>query len=188
MKTFFFVTLTFLGFLGFSQNKSETNLGVKLTSGQIAFFGIQAEHTLKKESMYLNNLLFSLGTNGIELKTDYGKVIGVGFEVAVGERTYFEKKKIETKGFFIENFFSYGQIYFDKKFNIDGGSFRFDGKYQYISILNPSIGYKFKYKKLIIEPVISSKYNIEIKGKGSIDNRDIDNTLFSGGLRLAYIF
>ena len=82
----------------------------------------------------------------------------------------------------------YWEIKYDDKIDYNNASFIIDGKFKYISIVNSSLGYKFFINRIIIEPTVSVRYNIEIKGEKFIDNRDIDNFLFNAGLKIGYSF
>ncbi|MBC8644534.1 autotransporter domain-containing protein [Flavobacterium lindanitolerans] len=111
-------------------------------------------------------------------------VDGTGFVIELGSRTYIEKGKWD--GFYAENFISYGNIKFDE--NI-GGLGKFDGTYSYWSIINPNVGYRFMIgKNVSIDPYVGANWKWEVKGKGDVDNKDVDNFVFRGGIKIGYSF
>lgn len=186
-KTITLLSLLIYSFASAQESKDKLNIGVKAQTGTIGLFGLEAEYPLAKENKYANSLLVSINANAMKLETAYGNTIGSGFEFGIGSRNYLNLKSLQ-KGLFIDTNINYGSIKFDDKIDYDNSSFKVDGKFKYISILNSSLGYKILIKSIVIEPSVSARYNIEIKGEGFIDNKDIDNFLFNAGLKIGYSF
>lgn len=167
------------------ETNSKFNVGLKYQIGPIGAIGVEAEYFAGKDSK--SPYLFNVNLTGLNVKSDYGDVMGYGYEVGIGSRNYLNKESL-LKGWYVDSYINYGSISFNDDLNVNNGTFNLDGKFRYISILNSSIGYKFSIKRFIIEPSVSGRYNIEIKAKGDIDNKDIDNFLFNAGIRLGYTF
>lgn len=179
------LSFLFTSFILAQETNSKFNLGLKYQVGQIGAIGIEAEYFGNKNLK--SPLLFNANLTGLSIKTDYGDAVGLGYEVGIGSRNYLNKNSLP-KGVYVDSYINYGSITFNDDLSFNNGKFNVDGKFKYISILNSSIGYKFLIKKFIVEPSISGRYNIEIKAKGDIDNKDINNFLFNAGIRLGYTF
>ena len=107
-------------------------------------------------------------------------VTGKGYVLSIGTRTYLSKNKETSKGLYTQNFFTGGTIKFDND--------AYQGDFQYFSFFSPEIGYKLKVGNFSIDPSFGWQWNIEIKGRGDVDNRTFDNTFFKGALKLGYSF
>jgi hypothetical protein len=171
-----------------SQEKlNKFSVGIKVQAGNIGLFGIEGEYVLSNEYKYSSAILLNINANALEIKTDYGNTIGTGFEIGIGSRKYLNSKS-KKYGFYKDTYFNYGSVQFDDKLDYNNASFKVNGTYKYISIINFSTGYKFLLKNFVIEPSLSVRYNIELKGIGFVDNKDIENWLFHGGLKIGYSF
>lgn len=104
-------------------------------------------------------------------------VDGSGFVVEIGQRNYFLGKN---SGPYMGNYLSYGNIKFDE----DG----FDGTYSYFSFFSPEVGYKIKLGGLAVDPFAGMMWKLEIKGKGDIDNRYVEEWTPRIGLKIGYQF
>lgn len=107
---------------------------------------------------------------------------GNGFVVEIGQRTYFMGKN---SGPYMGNYLSYGNIKFDEDLPFAGN---FEGTYSYFSLFSPEIGYKIKVGGLAIDPFAGVMWKLEIKGKGDIDNRNVDEWTPRLGLKIGYQF
>ncbi|MDI9865459.1 hypothetical protein QM480_14045 [Flectobacillus sp. DC10W] len=163
------------------------NVGLQFQAGRIVQLGVEGEYILKPNGKYLNSLVGSITSNGMQLNTDFGNIIGTGFEIGFGKRKYLNTKGNLDK-FYFDTRINYGSINFDKQLDYNKASFSANGNFTYLSILNATLGYKLLLKKIIVEPSLSVRYNIEIKGTGIVDTKDINNFLFNAGLKLGYSF
>ncbi len=109
------------------------------------------------------------------------EVDGSGFAIDLGTRTYFSGKN---QGLYTANYLSYGNITFDE--NI--GSFDFDGTYSYFSFLSPEVGYKFNFGGFVVDPFAGVMWKLEVKGKGDIDNKNVDEWTPRIGIKIGYQF
>ncbi len=110
-------------------------------------------------------------------------VDGNGFAIEFGHKSYYSKST-PFAGFYTANYLSYGNIKFDD--NI--GGFDFDGTYSYFSFFSPELGYKIKLGGFTIDPFIGVMWKIEIKGKGDIDNKHVDEWAPRAGVKVGYNF
>lgn len=196
MKQVFFLCTLLMSSMIFSQenkmtntsssNTSSFNLGLKAQFGKIGFFGIEGEYLLEKP-LFINSVLLSAGASAAKLKTDYGTISGTGFEVGLGVRKYLNEKSL-SKGLYADFGMNYGTVKFDDELKFNYGYFKANGKYNYLSIANVSVGYKFQIKKFFIEPSVSGRYNIELKPTGFVENKDFDNILANGNIKIGYSF
>lgn len=193
MKRILFLALL-IPTLNFAQEKEtvkEEVIGQKWTvSGNYNYsdpsqFGASIEYKSKHKSSDRNtSTLLNLSGATINYDNDFVDIDGDGFVVELGSRTYVEKGKWD--GFYGENFISYGNIKFDEDI---AGLGNFDGTYSYWSIINPNIGYKFIIGKgLSIDPSIGANWKWEVRGKGDVDNKYIDNFVFRAGIKIGYNF
>lgn len=107
---------------------------------------------------------------------------GSGFAVEVGNRV-FKDKNLE--GFYTENAITYGKVKFDEyRYNAP----RLKGEYSYWSIINPSIGYRFRALDLAFDTFAGFMWKWEVRGKGDVDNKDFDNFVFKAGFRVSFVF
>lgn len=171
-----------------SQEKiNQFTVGIKAQTGNIGLFGIEGEYLLANEYKYFSSILLNINANALKIKTDYGNTIGTGYEIGIGSRKYLNSSK-KKYGFYKDSYINYGSVQFDDNIDYNNASFKVEGSYKYLSILNASIGYKFLLKNFVIEPSIAVRYNIELKGTGFVENKDIDNWLYHGGLKIGYSF
>ncbi|WP_296148413.1 hypothetical protein [uncultured Flavobacterium sp.] len=148
-------------------------------------FGVSLEYKSKKTDDGRNySHLLNLSGAKMDYESNIADIDGDGFVVELGSRTYIEKGKWE--GFYGENFISYGNVKFDE--NIAGLG-KFDGTYSYWSIINPNVGYRFILgEHLCIDPSIGANWKWEVKGKGDVDNKNVDNFVFRAGIKIGYNF
>jgi hypothetical protein len=106
---------------------------------------------------------------------------GNGFVIELGGRNYVDN---DMRGLYLDNYLSYGSIKFDETTPLG----KFDGTYSYFSFFSPQLGYKIKLGDVSIDPFIGVMWKIEVKGKGDVDNRNTDEWVLRGGLRIGYIF
>lgn len=197
MKKILLAVLVFTGVSVFSQeeidpkkqeetktNKKEVFIGVKLQVGQIATFGLDAEFNGKfnKKQYYESKVAF-ISSSAVSYDFENYSTIGTGFELGYGNRSYLQKGK-ESKGFYFENFLTYGKIDFDGNYITN----QISGTYSYWSLFNSNIGYKARAGNFVFEPAIGGQWNWEVKGKGQVDNKNIDNLFFRGSFKIAYTF
>ncbi|MBA9073980.1 hypothetical protein GGR22_002147 [Flavobacterium gossypii] len=182
--------------LNFAQEKQEANeetaiVGPKLTlSANFNYsdpmqYGLSLEYKKKhKEGERNSSHLLNISAASLNYDNDVVDIDGNGFVIELGSRTYVEKGKWD--GFYAENFISYGNVKFDEDV---AGLGNFDGTYSYWSIINPNVGYKFMIgKNFSIDPSIGANWKWEVKGKGDVDNKNIDNFVFRAGIKIGYSF
>ena len=133
----------------------------------------------KKKSTNVVNLSYGMMNYEVE-GFDFD---GAGFVIELGHKNYFEKDGTFT-GFYTANYLSYGHIQFDEE-TIFG---KFDGTYSYFSFFSPDLGYKMQWGNFVLDPSIGGIWKIEIKGKGDIDNRYVDEWAFRAALKIGYNF
>lgn len=138
----------------------------------------QEETDAKKSKKYVKSSVFNLSY--ATMYYDGNKnLTGKGFEIQTGSRTYFNEVKHEK--FYAESFLSYGNVKFDEPF--------FDGKYSYWSLIDGNIGYKLKITEgFYVDPSAGFAWKWEVKGKGDVDNKDIDNLIYRFGVKLGFQF
>lgn len=126
---------------------------------------------------------------------DKGLKDGHSLQFELGHRIFVNRLH-QRKGFFFENFLSYTYFNFDQDFNTvyydnlgETPKTKFKGKYSYFSIFSPDIGWKFLLcKYLSVDISAGATWKIEVKGKGDIDNKNVDNWIPKFGARVAYEF
>ena len=131
------------------------------------------------KSSYVANV--SYGTMNYE--TDIFDVDGQGFAIELGKKTYYSKGD-ELTGVYTANYLSYGNVNFDE--NISLGEF--DGTYSYFSFFSPEVGYKMNFGGFTIDPFIGIMWKIEVKGKGDIDNKNVDEWTTRAGIKIGYSY
>lgn len=113
---------------------------------------------------------------------------GSGEVYELGARTYYSKKK-NMRGFYTSNYLSYGSYKFDEQITSPIVSYKFEGKYSFISFLSPEVGYKIGIgKSFSIDPFVGITWKIEIKGKGDVDNKNTNEWSPKAGINLAWEF
>lgn len=113
-------------------------------------------------------------------------VDGQGFVIEVGQRTYFSGK---SNGLYMGNYLSYGNIKFDENVSYLGSiSDNFEGTYQYFSFFSPEVGYKIQAGPVAIDPFVGVMWKLEVKGKGDIDNRNVEEWTPRVGIKVGMVF
>ncbi len=159
-----------------------TTIGLYLLASDPGQFGVSYEQFYTDDKGFVNSALANVGYSALTL--DYGmfEVTGEGTVIELGSRRFFKKNRFY--GFYSESFISYGTIKFDKEPVALGV---FSGRYSYISLINPNLGYKIRLgKKFSFEPSVGFNWKWEIKGKGDVDNKNIDNFVPRIGVKIAY--
>ncbi len=65
----------------------------------------------------------------------------------------------------------YGNVKFDESY--------FKGTYSYWILIDGNIGYKMQVvKNLYLDPSIGFSWKWEVKGRGDVDNKDINNLIY----------
>jgi len=119
-------------------------------------------------------------------------ITGGGVVIEWGGKTYFNNKQ-EYKGFYYANYVSYGNFKFDDTvYYIDQskGNRRFVGRYRYLSLFAPEIGYKLLLfdNNLELNLHLGVAWLIEFKGKDDVDNKSFNNWVPRLGVNLGYRF
>lgn len=183
-----------------TDSKKKNVISLELSSNVGGNFGLAFEimkneddafklsETLHESRIY--KLMYSAGTLGSN-SIYVNDIVGTGYSAEFGERIYFNKSDI--KGFFFSNYFLFGNLEFDEDnaYNTDviTGDGNFYGKYKYLSLFAPEVGFKFLIAKTIaINLHVGTSWIIEIKGKGDIDNHMFDNWVTRAGLSIGYSF
>src|SRR5690606_20261156 len=149
----------------------------------VEFLGEKKETTSTKHknfTLFSANVL-QLGYGMMNYEAAGIDVDGQGFTIDLGSRNYYGENG---SGFYTGNFLSYGNIKFDD--TVSGQEF--DGTYSYFSFFNPEIGYKINLGGFCLDPFAGIMWKIEIKGKGDIDNRHVNEWTPRVGMRLGYEF
>ena len=141
-------------------------------------YGIMYERNRSSKENKSSTLLF-LAAGKLSLDSKTINATGTGFVFGSGNRQYF--KENDRKGFYVDNYFTYGNINFNENF--------YSGTYQYISIVDIDLGYKIKLAKYFsLEPQLGYVWKIEIKGKGDVDNKSFNNSVAKFGVKIGYNF
>lgn len=214
MKKIVILATLLAGFAGFAQTTTTTttttidgktttasettNYDKRVTVSAFGSFpelnqaGISVEFLGNKKTKSMNEKSFSFYSSKI-VNVAYGmmkydvnafgvdEVDGEGFVVELGQRTYFLGKN---SGPYLGNYLSYGRISFDE----DTPFGNFDGTYSYFSLFSPEAGYKIKAGPVAIDPFVGIMWKLEIKGKGDIDNKNVDEWVPRIGLKIGYEF
>ncbi|WP_130736906.1 autotransporter domain-containing protein [Flavobacterium sp. J27] len=164
--------------------KNPTTLSAYYTGGNFTQVGLSLERgRLKENNKQFVSHVINLGINNYDYKVDNLKVTGTGFVIESGLRTYINNDKTN-KNFYVGNFFSYGNLKFDENFLFG----KFEGTFSYFSLFSPEIGYKIKAKNFVIDPFAGIQWQWQIKGKGDIDNVNVNNWQPRIGIRIGYQF
>ncbi|RZJ65961.1 MAG: autotransporter domain-containing protein [Flavobacterium sp.] len=148
----------------------------------IEFLGNNQTKTMKdKKFSYYSSKIVNITYGMMKYEVPGDDLDGNGFVVEIGQRTYFMGKN---SGPYLGNYLSYGNIKFDEDF----GGENFDGTYSYFSLFSPELGYKIKLGNLAIDPFAGIMWKLEIKGKGFVDNRNVDEWTPRVGLKIGYQF
>lgn len=110
-------------------------------------------------------------------------VNGSGLVIELGHKSYYNKERPFT-GIYTANYLSYGNVKFDETFTLG----EFEGNYSYFSFFNPEIGYKIVLGNFVLDPFIGAMWKIEIKGKGDVDNKNVDEWAPRAGIKIGYNF
>ena len=110
-------------------------------------------------------------------------VNGQGLAIELGHKSYYSKERPFT-GFYTANYLSYGNVRFEESFFL--GNFK--GTYSYFSFFNPEIGYKIVLGNFVLDPFIGAMWKIEIKGRGDIDNKNVNVWAPRAGVKIGYNF
>ncbi len=149
-------------------------------------FGITFERLMQRrtEKSNFNSFLTSVSYATMNYNDGFFNLNGTGFELAIGNRKYWEKGKAH--GFYTESYFAtYGSIHFNDTVN----GIPFDGTYSYFSVFNDNVGFKIRLSKgVALEPYAGFMWKWGIKGSGMVDNIHVDNFVFRGGIKLSFIF
>jgi len=173
------------------ETKEETTPTARITlSGNFiasdpSQFGLSLEYKSKHKDNDRNSAqILNVSGAFMDYESALPDVKGNGFAIELGSRTYIEKNRWD--GLYAENSISYGNIKFDE--NVAGFG-KFEGTYSYWSIINPNVGYKIMLgKNLAIDPYIGANWKWEVKGKGDVDNKNVDNFVFRAGIKIGYNF
>lgn len=195
MKKTLFLAL-FLPFISFAQEettttevKSEVLTNRFTIAGNYIFsdpsqFGLSLEYKNKKQEHERNtSKILNLSGAKMDYESNLVDIDGDGFVIELGSRTYIEKGKWD--GFYGENFISYGSVKFEENLGALGN---FDGTYSYWSIINPNVGYRLMAGPVSFDASIGANWKWEVRGKGDIDNKNVDNFVFRAGIKIGYTF
>lgn len=189
MKKIFTLVFTMLFAVGFSQEKEENKInsvGLQVTGSQITTFGVYYEKLTKDKKDYYMSSAIELNYASTKAKISGLEFTGNGIEIRSSFKNYFSKNK--ATGFFSKNSLTYGNISFDDNDNIGSIQVNYKGTYSYFSFFAPEIGYDFMIGKIRAGLVAGTQWQIEVKGKDNVDNKDFDNWLYRVGLRMSYDF
>ncbi|MGV3461207.1 MAG: hypothetical protein ACO1N9_12220 [Flavobacterium sp.] len=140
--------------------------------------GLQYEYKKPlKDGKHATSHVVNLGYGLMDYEVGGNSTNGQGFVVELGGRTYFGPVH---KGVYYANYLSYGNIKFDEQGE--------DGTYSYFSFFAPELGYKIQMGGFSIDPFIGGMWKLEIKGKGGIDNKNVEEWAFRAGVKVGYSF
>lgn len=192
MKRILLLVAIVFSTLSFGQSLSEKMGEIKLKSvGATAKIGTISGVGFFYEDYFTNsetNKTTSIGLEALitNATVNHGKykASGKGYETNIMFRSFFKNNK----GFYYKNAIGYGSLEFDKTFTILPFN-TYIGSYRYFSFFQPEIGYDILIaKKLRLNFNFGTQWQIELKGKGDVDNKTFDNWLTRGGARLSYDF
>ncbi len=149
----------------------------------VEFLGEKKETTSTKHknfTLFGSNIL-QLGYGMMNYEAGDMDIDGQGFTIDLGTRNYYGP---DGSGFYTGNFLSYGNVKFEETINGE----ELDGTYSYFSFFNPEIGYKINLGGFCIDPFAGIMWKLEIKGKGIIDNRHVNEWTPRVGMRIGYEF
>ncbi|NMH27357.1 hypothetical protein [Flavobacterium silvaticum] len=155
--------------------------------------GLSVEFLGNKETKSMNDKSFSYYSSKIVnvaygmMKYDFNAlgiddIDGNGFVIEIGQRTYFSSKN---SGVYMANYLSYGNIKYDEDFGLFPN---FKGTYSYFSFFSPEVGFKIKAGPIAIDPFAGVMWKLEVKGKGDVDNKNVDEWTPRVGLKIGYQF
>jgi len=135
--------------------------------------------------------VLKLFVEGATLTSGSNDIDGFGWSIQYGSKSYFSKE--EYKGFYYAGYLNYGRIEFDETIHLIGllgGTTNFKGTYSYFSFFSPEVGYKFLLldNRFTFDLHVGTAWMIEFKGKGDIDNKWFDTSVFRAGIALGYRF
>lgn len=140
--------------------------------------GIQYEYKKPvKDGKHAQSHVVNIGYGMMDYEVGGASTEGQGFVIELGGKTYFNTVH---NGFYYANYLSYGNIKFDEK--------GMDGTYSYFSFFAPELGYKIQLGDFSIDPFIGTMWKLEIKGKGDIDNKNVEEWAFRAGVKVGYSF
>ncbi len=196
MKKFFTIAALLAGTFLFAQdndsnnkdNKEESEISSRNISARGMYsepsqWGLSFEFGGTKYRWMRGSYVANISYGTMNYETDFFDVDGQGFAIELGKRTYYSKGE-ELTGVYTANFLSYGNIKFDE--NISLGNV--DGTYSYFSFFSPEVGYKMEFGGITIDPFIGIMWKIEVKGKGDIDNKNVDEWTPRAGIKIGYSF
>jgi hypothetical protein len=190
MKKFILLLVAFTTISSFSQEKDtiKNSAGLQAKFGNIYGYGITYE-AFKYKSMKKHNSSSSINIMFVstDLKKDVFEFKGNGIEISLSNKTYLKENKIT--GFYLGSSLVYGNIKFNDSDNIAFINAEYKGKYAYWSIFSPELGYDFSIgDKLRLNIFAGTQWQIEVKGKEDVDNKDFDNWIIKAGAKLSYDF
>lgn len=190
MKKFFTIAAVIATTFAFAQDNTSTQadsskkgtLSVRGMYSDPSQFGLSYEMPsfFSKEGSTVNVVNVSYGTMNYEIDGTDFDVDGQGFAIELGSKSFYNKEK-KYQGFYTANYLSYEAIKFD-----EGDVF--DGTYSYFSFFSPEVGYKIQMGDFSIDPFIGITWKIEVKGKGDIDNKNVEEWAPRAGIKIGYSF
>ena len=183
----FIYALITLMFSTFSFSQSNFNsIGINTDYGQIKSLGFVFERYIFNEDdndystigLSMNYLSNTVDVNNFEIDGQ-----GVGINAFLkghwGDLT---------SGFYTKYRIEYGNIHYNESLAIDNLELvKYKGSYNYLSFFSPEIGYEWiVLKHFRLGVFAGAQWQIELKGKANIDNKDFDNWIYRMGLRLNY--
>ena len=184
MKKFLLITTLLFSTLFFAQKREPITISTYFSGGNINTLGLSLERGRSKEDKkHFTSYILNVGFANMDYEIGSFKDNGTGFVIETGIKSYLNNKQ-ENKGIYAGNFISYGNIKYEKLFLFSS----FKGTFSYFSLFSPEIGYKFKVKNFAIDPFAGIMWQWQIKGKGDIDNVNVDVWQPRLGLRLGYQF
>lgn len=189
MKKIFTMAALLAATFAFAQETTETatekgrhQFAINAQYSEPGNIGVHYEYQKPlKDSKYASSHVVNLGVGFMNYEVGPIDTNGAGFVIELGSRTYFNSKH---EGFYYSNYLSYGNIKFDE--NVSG--VKVDGTYSYFSFFSPEIGYKIQLGDFSIDPFVGVMWKLEIKGKGDIDNKNVDEWAMRAGVKVGYRF
>ncbi|KGO78700.1 hypothetical protein [Flavobacterium beibuense] len=189
MKKFFTIAAIMASSIIFAQDNNSDKKNNKITTisargmySEPSQFGLSFEFEGLKWG-YKNTQIVNISYGVMNYDVGLFDVDGQGFAIEIGGRKYYNKgTKLE--GLYTGNYLSYGNIKFDEDLMFG----KFDGTYSYFSFFSPEVGFKMTFGDFSIDPFIGIMWKIEVKGKGDIDNKYVDEWTPRGGLKIGYTF
>lgn len=155
----------------------------------LEFMGKTSSHSMKEKTYSMHsskvvNLAYGMMDYDFSALGNHS-VKGNGFIVDIGSRSYL---KNSDSGLYMANYLSYGRIEFDDSYTVLIADAKFKGTYQYFSFFSPEIGYKIKAGPISIDPFAGIMWKLEVKGKGDVDNKNVEEWMPRFGLKLGMTF